>query len=210
MAFQVDGGKVGNGMILINDNLLPIEKLMEIRNGVLRAGFGTWQPAGNALFGSGKYEGMGYEGEHAPILNAITQIMGRPIFPNSMFFRVTNVNTEKRYIHSDRSKGQYTALTYLSHHPEEVSGTAFYRNLKFDLTEMPTVEEMAERNLTDELGRQMVESKEAEWERTHFVAGKFGTCLIFSAPLFHARYPENGIGLTPQDGRLIHATHFYV
>lgn len=195
-------------MIIVHDNVLTTEEILSVRESAIVSGFGTWKPA-SATFGTGTYEGMNYKGNHALLHFKISAIMGRPIFPNQSFFRILTNTTEKRYIHSDRNEGSFTAITYLSDH-EEVSGTAFFRHRITRLIEMPSIEEMKASGMVDFLGNEMVEGKDEVWEQTDFVRGNVGRTLIFSAPLFHGRFPLNGIGTTPENSRMIHVCHFEV
>ena len=170
-------------------------------------GFGTWKPE-EAEVGSGKYEGMGYTGLHALLIKPLTMILRSVLIPNSMFFRSTNVGMEKAYIHSDRTMGDYTAIVYLSSH-DEPSGTAFYRHIPTGLTEMPSVEDMKILGIYEQLKDDMVSRDPSKWELLYYVEGKFNRALVFDAPLFHSRYPLEGIGSTAESGRLIWASHFY-
>jgi hypothetical protein len=44
----------------------------------------------------------------------------------------------------------------------------------------------------DLLKSEMVAGSDADWELLDFVRGRFNRCVIFQAPLFHARHPKNG------------------
>lgn len=193
-----------NPNFLVIDNFLPNPD--EVRASVLAAGVGTWRPNQGEV-GSSVYDGMGFWGKHADVLRALSIGLGSPVFPNTMFFRITNLDTEKAYVHSDRESGSWTCITYLSEH-EAVSGTGFFRHRQLGLTEMPSFGEMKEEGLFEQLKREMVEGSDSVWEQLDFVRGVYNRALIFRAPLFHARCPKNGFGATPEEGRLIHATHF--
>lgn len=171
------------------------------------AGFDTWRPNKGEV-GSSVYEGMGFWGDHALMLRALTRAMGGVVIPNSMFFRVTNVGMERAYIHSDRQSGASTCVAYLSEHDTE-SGTAFYRHKPTGLTEMPSFAEMQEAGIFDELKADMVSRDPDKWEQVDYVRGRYNRALIFPAPLFHSRFPLEGIGTDFESGRLVWATHFY-
>ncbi len=171
------------------------------------SGFGTWAPNKGEV-GSSIYEGMSFWGDHAPMLRSLAMAVGGPVVPNSMFFRVTNVGMERAYIHSDRESGNHTCIAYLSDHAEE-SGTAFFRHKATGLTAMPSFAEMREAGVMDELREDMVSRDPDKWEQLDFVRGLRNRALIFPAPLFHSRLPLDGIGDTPESGRLVWATHFF-
>lgn len=171
------------------------------------AGFNTWLPNKGEV-GSSIYEGMGFWGNHALMLKNVISNVGTVIVPNSMFFRVTNVDTEQAYIHSDRESGNWTCVAYLSEH-EQPSGTAFFRHKSTGLTEMPSFEQMKDMGIFEELKRDMVSRDPDKWEQVDYIEGKFNRALIFYAPMFHSRYPLQGIGNTKEDGRLVWVSHFY-
>lgn len=182
------------------------DDLERVKNSVHAAGFGTWRPNKGEV-GTSIYEGMGFWGDHALLLRSLTTSVG-PVAPNSMYFRVTNVGMERAYIHSDRETGNYTCICYLTDH-EEVSGTAFFRHKGTGLESMPSFAEMRNAGILEELKADMVSRDPDKWEQVDFVRGKKNRALIFNAPLFHSRFPLEGIGDTPDDGRLIWASHFY-
>ncbi len=202
--FQVKDA-LSRGNYLVVDDFCP--RIEEVVQSVRVAGFGTWLPNKGDV-GSSKYEGMGFWGHHSLLLAPLMQAVGGVVVPNTMFFRSTNKGMENAYIHSDIQTGNYTAVVYLSEH-EEPSGTAFYRHRPTGLTEMPTFQEMEEQGIFSELAKDMVSRDPDKWELLDFVEGKYNRALIFDAPLFHSRFPVEGIGRTAENGRLIWASHFY-
>lgn len=171
------------------------------------AGFGTWLPNKGEV-GSSVYEGMGFWGDHAPMVKSLMHAVGGPVCPNTMYFRVTNVGMEEAYIHSDRETGNHTCVAYLSDHAE-MSGTAFYKHKGTGLTHMPSMEQMREQGIIEELKADMVSRDPNKWEQLDFVRAKYNRALIFQAPMFHSRFPFEGIGDTAESGRLVWASHFY-
>ena len=178
-----------------------------VRKSAFAAGFDTWNP-NKGKVGSSVYEGMGFWGDHAPMIRSLIRSVGGVVIPNSMFFRVSNVGMERAYIHSDRHAGAHTCIAYLTEH-DEASGTAFYRHKRTGLTEMPTFEEMADMGIEEELKQDMVSRDPAKWEQVDYVRGQYNRALIFTAPQFHSRFPLEGIGDSFDNGRLVWASHFY-
>ena len=200
----MDSNKLTGGYMVVDDFCSDIEQVVK---SVFDAGFATWLPNKGEV-GSSIYEGMGFWGDHARMIRSIVMATGTVIIPNTMFFRNTNKGMEKAYIHSDRETGSHTCIVYLSEH-EEKSGTAFYRHIPTGFTKMPSFKEMQEMGILEELKTDMVSRDESKWELLDFVEGKYNRALIFEAPLFHSRYPLEGIGDNAEDGRLIWASHFY-
>jgi hypothetical protein len=198
---------VNAGVIVVDDFAANIDV---VRQSALASGFGTWRPNKGEV-GSSIYDGMNFWGDHASMLGALMHHLGRQVVPHSMFFRVTNRDTEAAYVHSDREAGEYTCVAYLSEHPEERSGTGFYRHRESGSVAMSSFEEMAQdRAAFDRLKEQMVRGSEEDWELLRFVEGKYNRAVIFYAPLFHARSPRHGVGSTPEDGRMVWVCHFMV
>lgn len=198
---------IETGVIVIDDFTPDIDT---VRLSALASGFGTWRPNKGEV-GSSIYDGMNFWGNHAMMLGALMHHMGRIVVPNSMFFRVTNRDTEAAYVHSDREAGEYTCVAYLSEHPQEESGTGFYRHRESGAVCMDSFEEMArDKAAFARLKEQMVRGSEEDWELMRFVEGRYNRAVVFYAPLFHARSPRHGVGDTPEDGRMVWASHFYV
>jgi hypothetical protein len=192
-------------MITVIDNFTP--RIDEVRASALASGFGTWRPNKGEV-GSSVYDGMNFWGRHSLMLHALSYYMGRPVLPNSMFFRVTNADTEAAYVHSDREAGDFTCIVYLSDH-SDVSGTGFYRHRETSMTHMPSFAELRERpDLFDQLKREMVGGSDEHWEQLDFVRGIYNRAVIFDAPRFHARCPKNGFASTVEDGRMVWVCHF--
>lgn len=192
-------------MITVIDQFTPL--IDQVRESALASGFGTWKPSKGEV-GSSVYEGMNFWGRHSILLHALTHTMGRPIYPNSMFFRVTNFATEGAYVHSDRESGDFTCIVYLSDHTE-MSGTGFYRHRRTGMTQMPSFAEMAQdRDFFEALKKEMVGGSDEHWEQLDFVRGIYNRAVIFDAPRFHARCPRHGFGESSEDGRMVWVCHF--
>lgn len=190
--------------LVVDDFCRDIDR---VHDSAFASGFDTWNP-NKGQVGSSIYEGMCFWGDHALMLRSLAMSVGGNIIPNSMFFRVTNVGMERAYIHSDRESAAHTCIAYLTDHDED-SGTAFYMHKPTGLSAMPALGEMIESGVFDELRSDMVSRDPSKWEQTDYVRGRKNRALIFNAPLFHSRFPLEGIGDTPQTGRLIWASHFY-
>ena len=184
------------------------DRLDQVRQSCLNSGFGKWSP-NQGLVGSSKYDGMNFWGDHAIMLHALAHATGCAVFPNAMFFRNTNKETEKAYIHSDRLSGNHTCIVYLSTH-EENTGTAFWRHRRTGLVYMPPVEVQKEQGIFEELKEDMVTGDPDKWEQLDFVRSVLNRALLFHAPLFHSRFPLSGFGEGERgEDRLIWATHYF-
>lgn len=190
---------------LVVDNFCA--DIERVTQSAFAAGFDTWRPNKGEV-GSSVYDGMGFWGDHALMLQSLIRAVNNVVVPNTMYFRVTNEGMERAYIHSDRESGNYTCVAYLTNHEQE-SGTAFYRHKPTGWTEMPSFAELQELGVMDELKADMVSRDPDKWEQLDFVRGVKNRALIFNAPLFHSRFPLEGIGTDHESGRLVWASHFY-
>ena len=196
---------------IIIDNFCP--QIDEVRQSFLTAGFGTWEP-GHGKLGVGKFEGVGYVGEHKYMNLVLTRVMNGPIISGSQFARINKEGDPAAYIHSDRTDGQRTAISYLSHEKDENHGTGFYRLKPCDafpegLDEMPCYQTQDAMGTKGKwLQSSMLRSSPEEWELTLFVPGAYNRCVIFHAPLFHSRLPAYGLGNTPETARMVWVNHF--
>jgi hypothetical protein len=144
---------------LVVDNFCS--RVDDVRNSAISAGFDTWNPNKGEV-GSSVYEGMGFWGHHALMLQSLMRATGGIVVPNSMFFRVTNEGTEKAYIHSDHHTGNFTCVCYLTDHDEE-SGTSFFKHKRTGLVAMPSFQEMKEQGIFEELKEDMVSRDPDKW-----------------------------------------------
>lgn len=193
-------------MITVIDGFTPFAD--RVRDSALASGFGTWRPNKGEV-GSSVYDGMSFWGKHGLMLHALTYAMGKPVYPNSMFFRVTNEATEGAYVHSDREAGDFTCIVYLSKHTK-VSGTGFYQHRETGMTHMPSFAELRDQPaLFEQLKKEMVGGSDEHWEQLDFVRGLYNRAVIFDAPRFHARTPRHGFADNEADGRMVWVCHFF-
>lgn len=198
-------------MIKIVDNFTGCKESAElVRKSALLSGFGSWTPNSGDM-GKKSYGGMNYVGLHYLMVRALRFHMGCNVYPNMMFFRMTIPGeTDSGFVHSDREQGSHSCVSYLSENGinDDISGTAFFRHRKSGLREMPTIEQMKEWGILDQMNKDILEGKEDIWEQTDFVSGVFNRALIFDAPLFHSRWPREGYGSEEENGRLVWVCHF--
>lgn len=203
--FQVkDMMELRKSIIVVDDFCEDIENVID---SVHQAGFATWNPNKGEV-GSSVYDGMAFWGNHALMVRSIVPMVNSVVVPNTMFFRVTNENTEQAYIHSDRETGNWTCVCYMTDH-DEPSGTAFYRHKPTGWLEMPSFEDMRDMGVFDQMKEDMVGRDPDKWEQVGYVEGKKNRAVVFYAPLFHSRFPVHGIGKDSKEGRLVWVSHFY-
>lgn len=198
--------KIAEGKnILVVDNFVANPD--EIRQSALITGFGTWHPK-NTIIGYKNYDGVNINGLHVPLLKSLTRLIGQPIFPASMIFRVTGAESDASRVHSDRTLGDYSCIVYLSKESHG-SGTAFYRHRETGSYDQPALADMVkDQDAFEKLKAQMDAADPMVWERVHFVDGIYARALVFPAPLYHSRIPKVCSGTTDEDKRMVWVCHF--
>jgi len=178
-----------------------------VRQSALASGFGTWRPNKGAI-GDTAYDGINFYGDHARVIEAVYRKAGFLGIPNSMCFRVTNEGTERAYVHSDNAAGDMTCIVYLSRHSDRY-GTGFYRHRESDSVTMPSLSELiADPTKMAKIKAEISDSSEKYWQEEQFVQGAFNRAVIFKSACYHRRFPIHGFGSGPEDGRMIHISHY--
>lgn len=194
-----------DGMYNVIDNFC--DDIEEVKQSALAAGLGTWAPGEGAVKTSA-YDGVGFVGNHAPLVHQLMYHTAGIVIPNVMFFRVNKDTCDRALIHSDREQGAHSAIVYLSDHSES-SGTAFFKHKPSGWTHMPSFEDLLTMGKFEELKADMISRDPDKWEQVGYIEGKYNRALTFDAPLFHSRFPVEGIGQDPNNARMIWGCHFY-
>lgn len=104
-------------------------------------------------------------------------------------------------IHTDVGWGTHALVLYLMEDPAH-TGTAFWKHRSSGKTEMlpgDTETFVAIKNDTEDLYK---------WDPIGFVEAKFNRAAIYSSHLFHSRWPFEGLGDCPENGRLTAVAFF--
>ncbi len=102
-------------------------------------------------------------------------------------------------IHSDIGWGTHALVLYLiSGH----SSTAFWKHKASGLDALEAGDQGALAKVENDWDNQEA------WEMTGFVPMIYNGAVIYESKLFHSRYPFEGFGSTPEDGRLIAVAFF--
>ena len=187
------------------DNFCP--RIDEVRQSFIESGFGTWMPPLGAS-GHAKYKGMNFHGLHSLMLASLNRAIGEPAYPNMMFARQTDDESDPAFIHSDRNDGAKTCIVYLSNE-EGVSGTRFFRHRATGRDRMPPVSYLRANGLFDSMWADMQNTSADVWEEMDFVRAAYNKALIFDAPLFHQRVQAQGVSNDPEKARIVWVAHFH-
>jgi Family of unknown function (DUF6445) len=178
------------------DNFAP--DLPEIREAVIAGRFATQRgPDGAEYTGISQYP--------VPLwFDLISKKIGAQIKPTISCFRLNLAGEMPHsWVHSDDICAKYASVLYCNLPSQCKGGTAFWKHVERGIDRLPTREELGEK--ADEFYATMTrEWKEVKrWKAINFVPMKFNRFITYPTCLFHSRYPFEGFGTSPQDGRLI-------
>jgi hypothetical protein len=142
----------------------------------------------------------------------IGEVLHRPIAPRLSCFRV-NLAGElpHSWVHSDDICAQYASVLYLNLPEQCQGGTAFWKHKALGISSLLSREALAQRGMDAEAFYQLInrEWKDADaWEQIGFMPMQFNRFLTYPTCFFHSRYPFEGFGTSPADGRLIWACFY--
>lgn len=173
----------------------------EVRAAVIAGGFSTEiGPDGAAYTGISQYPAQQW---HA----RIAEVIAAPILPRLSCFRL-NLKGElpHSWVHSDDICAQFASVLYLNTPEQCVGGTAFWKHKALGMERLLSPAELEARGMdVDSFERFMArEWKDLTyWEQVGFVPMRFNRFITYPTSYFHSRYPFEGFGDGPHDGRLI-------
>lgn len=175
--------------------------LPAVREAVLRSQFGTHRGPDGA-----DYTGISMH----PVphfYERIAQLVGAPIRPMISCFRM-NLAGElpHSWVHSDDICAKYATVLYLNPPAHCKGGTAFWRHKTRGIDRLPPKAELTARGEDADAFYEIIEQEWKElkhWEQVEFVPMKFNRFITYPTSLFHSRFPFEGFGEGPDDGRLI-------
>jgi hypothetical protein len=192
-----------NELIQVDDFASDAE---EVRKAVIAAGFKTERgPDGADYTGISQYPVPQWH-------KLIEKALGGPIVPKMSFFRL-NLAGEipHSWVHSDDICATYASVLYLNS-PEQCSGgTAFWHHEALNIDRLPNREQLAAQGVHADwfLGMMSREWKDLTyWRQRAFVPMQWNRFISYPTCIFHSRYPFEGFGNGPQDGRLIWVCFF--
>src|SRR5580658_3449137 len=137
----------------------------------------------------------------------IAECIGAPIEPKLSCFRINYAGEMPHsWVHSDDICAKYASVLYLNPPEQCQGGTAFWRHEGLRIDHLPTREQIAASGFGADWFLEMMtrEWKELKyWRQVGFVPMQFNRFITYPTSLFHSRYPFEGFGTTPADGRLI-------
>lgn len=189
---------------LVVENFAP--DALAVREAVIAGRFDTQQgPDG------GTYTGISdYAVPHWP--ERIGEVLGKKVLPQLSCFRL-NLAGElpHSWVHSDDICAQYASVLYLNTPEQCAGGTAFWTHRALGVSYLLPREELAARGMDADAFYRLMnrEWKDADaWRQTGFLPMQFNRFVTYPTCFFHSRYPWEGFGTGPADGRLIWACFY--
>lgn len=137
----------------------------------------------------------------------IEKAIGAEIDVKLSCFRINYAGEQPHsWVHSDDICAKYASVLYLNPPEQCNGGTAFWRHEGLGVDRLPTKEQLTKGGFHADWFYDMMtrEWKELKWwKQVGFVPMKFNRFITYPTSLFHSRFPFEGFGTTPADGRLI-------
>lgn len=170
----------------------------EVRRSVIRGGFSTQTGPDGAL-----YTGISL----FPVphwYHRIGECVQSKIIPKLSAFRL-NLAGEfpHSWVHSDDICAKFASVLYLNPPEQCFGGTAFWKHKILNIDKLPAREEL---NGTAETFYKDMERDWKYlplWEQVDFVPMESNRFITYPTCFFHSRFPFEGFGSGPEDGRLI-------
>jgi hypothetical protein len=183
-------------VIIIKDRFLP--NPLEARRDVLKSEFKSKDYMDGATYtGISDHPTPGWH-------DLVARVVGCPIVSRLSCFRL-NLRGElpHTWVHADSICAKFASVLYLNLPSQCEGGTAFWRHRTKGIEALPPREKLGEN--AEPFYREMEkEWKELEhWEQVNLVPMRFNRFITYPTAMFHSRYPFEGFGSGPEDGRLI-------
>ena len=137
----------------------------------------------------------------------IAEFINAPIEPKLSCFRMNLAGEMPHsWVHSDDICAKYASVLYLNPPEQCKGGTAFWRHTGLQIDRLPSKEQIYKAGMDadwflDMMAREWKQLK--WWKQTGFVPMQFNRFITYPTCLFHSRFPFEGFGTGPADGRLI-------
>jgi Family of unknown function (DUF6445) len=174
---------------------------LEVRQAVTTGPFATHQgPDGATYTGISDYSVPDWP-------KLIEKAIGAAIDVKLTCFRINYAGEQPHsWVHSDDICAKYASVLYLNSPEQCNGGTAFWRHDGLKIDRLPSREQIEASGFGADWFLEMMtrEWKDLKyWKQVGFVPMKFNRFITYPTSLFHSRYPFEGFGTTPADGRLI-------
>lgn len=137
----------------------------------------------------------------------IAEVIGKKITPRLSCFRL-NLKGEMphSWVHSDDICAQWASVLYLNPAEQCQGGTAFWKHRALGMERLLQEDEMRESGMEPAAFHAFMTREWKDltfWQMTMLLPMAFNRFITYPTSYFHSRYPFEGFGSGPQDGRLI-------
>jgi hypothetical protein len=135
----------------------------------------------------------------------LSDVLGKQISVKMSGFRMSlKGELPHSWIHSDDICAQYAVVMYMNLPEQCQGGTAFWRHTGLKIDRMPDFDRMPGLDVQWWLTTLNNDWRNLDWwEQAGFVAMKANRLITYPTSVFHSRYPFEGFGKGPEDGRLV-------
>jgi hypothetical protein len=137
----------------------------------------------------------------------IAELLGCRIIPRLSCFRLNLAGEMPHsWVHSDDICARYASVLYLNPPEQCQGGTAFWHHEGLRIERLPSKEELTRTGWNADWFYAMMsrEWKDLQfWKQYASAAMQFNRFVTYPTCFFHSRYPFEGFGKGPEDGRLI-------
>lgn len=184
----------------IFDNFLPDAEALALRHRALAAEYAPFYTPGTR---SVQVRRATLTALPSVILG-IEEAMGRPVEPNYSGFRLDyDGELPNSAVHYDADVSSWAAVYYLNAPAQCRGGTAFWRHRETGHNAVPV-------NSSTEIQHayRLDGNHATHWIMESVIGMRWNRCLIYPTSYFHSRYPIEGFGAGPPDGRLVAGIFF--
>lgn len=172
-----------------------------MRRAVIAAGFRTETGPDGA-----RYTGISqYAVPHW--FDRISELVGAPIVPRLNCFRISLAGeVSEVWVHSDDICAKYASVLYLNGPDQCRGGTAFWKHRALGMSSLWSKDQLETCGMNAGAFYALMEREWRvldAWEQTGLIPMAFNRFITYPTSLFHSRYPFEGFGSGPEDGRMI-------
>lgn len=189
---------------IVVDDFLPPSLFEAVQQFARNASYGTVDYQGHQFAGVARDTDFGLQ-------EMLQQLTGEPLLPVLSYFRLglaEEPQEARNAIHADTSvDAEFATVLYLCDPGQEHGGTAFWRHNWLQRDAVPAEVTPA---LVEKLNRDGLDWGGDRWTFGTVVAERSNRLLVYPTRYFHSRWPQQGRGAAPEDGRLVHVGFFNI
>ena len=187
-------------MLRVIEDFLPLEEAMALREQALAAEYEPFYTPGTKAVQVRRAARMPLPA----VVCGLGEALGRPVEAAYSGFRLDyDGELPNSYVHFDGDVSRFAAVYYLNPPSQCRGGTAFWRHRVTGFNAVPP-----DATTDIELAFRIEGNHADHWMLESIIGMRWNRCLIYPTSYFHSRYPIEGFGSGPPDGRLVAGVFF--